>query len=96
MKARIGKLPLMRLHIKRLLEELNICNRRYETLRRVIEGQLGNGRIDTIKEIFPGVVMTIHWTTLTLREHLERVTFFERDGEIVWEALDGAQEAAVK
>jgi hypothetical protein len=91
MKKRIAKLPLMRLHIKHLSDELNKYIRRYEGLHRAIDEQAQHGRVDSIKEIFPGVTMTIYWTIFELKEQLERATFFEREGEIVWEPLHSSE-----
>ncbi|MCZ6679169.1 MAG: FapA family protein [Candidatus Poribacteria bacterium] len=87
MAKRINKLPLMHLRVKHLSNELSKCVSRHNTLRKVIDGQAQQGQIDSIREVFPGVIVAIYWATLELREQLESVTFFEQGGEISWEPL---------
>lgn len=89
MAKRIRKLPLMRLQVKYLSNELDKCNNRYNVLRQMIEARTKSGQVNVIREIFPGVALTIDWTTLQLKEHLESVTFFHQGGEIRWESLQG-------
>ena len=87
MAKRVGKIPLMRLRVKHLSTELSKVVNRHKTLREVLDAQTKRGQIDVIREIFPGVIMTIDWTTLELKEHLKSVTFVEQGGEILWESL---------
>ena len=87
MAKRISQLPLMRLHSKYFSNELNKHVRRYETMRKVIDAQMRQGQIDVTREIFPGIIMTIYWTTLELREQLKRVIFSEQGGKISWDSL---------
>jgi len=87
MAKRIENLPLMQLHLKHLSRELMKYTDRDKTLRKAINTRSKPGRIDAIKEICPGIMITINWTTLELKEHLENVTFFEQGGEIGWDAL---------
>ena len=90
MAKRISKLPLMRFQVKHFSDAYSKYVKRYETLEQMIRERAKYGRVDSIKEIFPGVIITICWTTLELREHLTHVTFLERGGKVLWEPLDSA------
>ena len=87
MAQRISKLPLMHFRARYFSNELNKCIKRCETTRKMIDSQMEGGQIDVVREIFPGVSITVYWTTLELKENLEGVTFFEEGGKISWDSL---------
>ncbi|HEX29895.1 TPA: DUF342 domain-containing protein [Candidatus Poribacteria bacterium] len=85
----LDQIPLLQMKLSYLSKELGKYSRMYQSVQKAIEEDLSGGFIRVFRKVYPGVKITINFTSMQITDMLEDVIFEESGGRIRCRKPDG-------